>query len=149
MTGMTIGEAARTANVSVETVRFYERRQLIQQPPKPRFGGFRRYPEDTVRRIRFIRQAQTLGFSLREAAELLKLRDDAETDAGDFQVRAQEKLKDVEIRIAQMQEISRVLRRLLEVCPGQGPLTGCSILGALEADEPATIEPTQSIGDSR
>ncbi|MEE8536346.1 MAG: MerR family transcriptional regulator, partial [Kiloniellales bacterium] len=60
---MTIGKAARKADVGVETVRFYERRGLIEQPPKPESSGFREYPVETVRRIRFIRQAQEIGFS--------------------------------------------------------------------------------------
>ena len=70
MMNMTISKVARKANVGVETVRFYERRGLIEQPPKPKSGGFRIYPEEAVARIRFIRQAQELGFSLRAIEEL-------------------------------------------------------------------------------
>ena len=66
MTALTIGKAARGAGVGVETIRFYERKGLIEQPRKPQDAGFRVYPEETVHRIRFIRQAQELGFSLRE-----------------------------------------------------------------------------------
>ena len=74
MRPMTIGRLADAAGVGVETVRFYERRGLIQQPPKPNGTGFRVYPEETEHRIRFIRQGQELGFSLREIQELLSLR---------------------------------------------------------------------------
>ena len=68
---MRIGKAAKSAGVSVETIRFYERRGLISQPSRPIDGGFRSYPSETVGRIRFIRQAQLLGFSLKETDELL------------------------------------------------------------------------------
>lgn len=76
MTEMTIGKAAQAAGVGVKTIRFYERRGLIEQPPRPVSGGFRTYSRETVRRIRFICQAQGLGFSLREACDLLILRAD-------------------------------------------------------------------------
>ena len=63
---MKIGETAQITGVGVETVRFYERKGLIAQPPRPANGGFRRYPEDSIERIRFIRKSQEIGFSLRE-----------------------------------------------------------------------------------
>src|SRR3546814_1209070 len=88
MQGVTIGRAARKAGVGVETIRFYERKGLIAQPPKPARAGFRHYPEETVERIRFIRQAQELGFSLREVCELLDLRPDPQADAADVRARA-------------------------------------------------------------
>src|SRR3546814_7870349 len=69
MTRFTIGRAAKAANISVETIRFYERRGLIAQPRKPAGGGAREYDEDAVARIRFVRQAQDIGFSLREIGE--------------------------------------------------------------------------------
>lgn len=71
---MTIGTVARQACIGVETVRFYERRGLVQQPLKPTGAGMRQYPDEAIARIRFIREAQELGFSLREIAELLSLR---------------------------------------------------------------------------
>ncbi len=86
MNRMTIGEAARRAGVGVETIRFYERRKLISQPPKPSGGGYRSYPEETVDRIRFVRQAQELGFSLREIVDLLSLRADPETSGPAAQI---------------------------------------------------------------
>ncbi len=76
MTELTISKAAKNAGVGVETIRFYERKGLIEQPPKPLDNGFRVYPEETVQRVRFIRQAQEIGFSLREIEELLSLRAD-------------------------------------------------------------------------
>ena len=76
MRELTIGEAARRAGVGVETIRFYERRGLIDRPQKPQGAGFRVYAPEQVRRIRFIREAQQIGFSLREIAELLALEAD-------------------------------------------------------------------------
>ena len=72
MTELTISKAAKNAGVGVETIRFYERKGLIEQPPKPLDNGFRVYPEETVQRVRFISQAQEIGFSLREIEELRK-----------------------------------------------------------------------------
>ncbi len=83
MKTMTISNAARQAEVGIETIRFYERRGLIEQPPTPVGSGFRVYPEETVQRIRFIRQAQEIGFSLREIDELLSLRADPAADSSD------------------------------------------------------------------
>ena len=126
------GEAARAAGVGVETIRFYERQGLIQQPPKPANGGFRRYPPETVARIRFIRQAQQLGFSLRQAGELLALRAFPDADAASVRRQALARLEDVEQRIEQLGQIREALRALLGACPGTGPLAGCSIMEALE-----------------
>ena len=89
MSAMTIGNAAGAAGVGIETIRFYERNGLIEQPPKPAGGGFRVYPADTVRRVRFIRQGQELGFSLRQIGELLSLKADPATDCSDAGRRAQ------------------------------------------------------------
>ncbi len=132
MREMTIGKAARKAGVGVETIRFYERRGLIEQPPKPLEGGFRVYPDGTVERIRFIRQAQELGFSLREIDELLSLRADPATDAGDVRKRATAKLEEVDRKLAQLERIRAALEELVAACPGQGALRSCSIMEVLE-----------------
>ncbi len=85
MKAMTIGRVANKAGISVETIRFYERKGLIDQPMRPQDGGFRIYPSEAVGRIHFIRQAQDLGFSLKEIVELLSLRADVSTDCADGQ----------------------------------------------------------------
>ena len=100
MNGETISKAARKASVGVETIRFYERKGLIEQPPKPTFGGYRAYPAATIERIKFIREGQELGFSLREIDELLSLRADPSSDCGDVRERAQRKLVEVNDKIA-------------------------------------------------
>ena len=134
MSDMTIGKIARNAGVGVETIRFYERRGLIEQPPKPAFAGFRLYPIETVRRVRFIRQAQELGFSLREIDELLALRTDPAVDCGDVRDRARAKLDEVDRKITRLQRIGAALEELIAACPGGGALRACSIMDALEGD---------------
>ena len=133
MKAMTISKAARAAGVGVETVRFYERRHLIVRPSKPSDGGFRRYPPETVERVRFIRQAQGLGFALREIEELLSLRADPATDCGQVRERAVVKLEQVDEKISQLMRIRRALEVLIAACPGQGGLGDCSIIEALAA----------------
>jgi MerR family mercuric resistance operon transcriptional regulator len=129
---MTIGKAARAAGVGVETIRFYERKGLIEQPPKPLGSGYRIYPSETVARIRFIREAAgQLGFSLRETSELLALRARPEASASDVRARAVAKLDDVRARMARLQEIEASLVSLIDTCPGAGAVGGCAILDAL------------------
>jgi len=135
MAAMTIGEAAREAGVGVETIRFYERKGLVEQPPKPSYGGFRRYPTATVRRVRFIRQARTLGFSLREIKDLLSLRAAPSTDCADVRRRARIKLEEVDRRLAHLAQVRDGLEELIAACPGRGTLRECSIIEALETGE--------------
>ena len=129
---MWIRELATRAGVGVETVRFYERQGLIAQPRKPSDGGFRSYSQETAERIRFIRQAQDLGFSLKEIDALLSLRADPTTDCADVRERAQTKLEEVNNKIARLTAIQSALKSLIEACPGQGAVRSCSILEALE-----------------
>lgn len=129
---MTISKAAHAAGVGVETVRFYERKGLIEQPQKRPGGVIRTYPPETIQRIRFIRQAQALGFSLREIDELLSLRADPGADASEVRARATAKLEDVKDRIDRLQRIRRALEVVISACPGQGELGRCSIMEVLE-----------------
>jgi MerR family transcriptional regulator, copper efflux regulator len=131
-TGMTISHAARQAGVGVETIRFYERRRLIRQPARPRSGGYRLYEADVVERIRFVRQAQELGFSLREIAELLSLRADPQTDCGEVRTQAVAKRAEVDRKIAQLQHIRAALDELIATCPGSGALRTCTIIDGLK-----------------
>ncbi len=125
---MLIGDTAKRTGVSVETIRFYERRQLIEQPLRPANGGYRHYPEATVQRIRFIKCAQQLGFSLDEANDLLTLESETSTECSDVRERALKKLLDVNEKIANLAKIRTVLERLIDACPGAGPVEKCSIL---------------------
>lgn len=139
---LTISLAARQAGVGIETIRFYERKGLIKQPLKPCDGGYRNYPNETIQRIRFVRQAQELGFSLREVDELLALRADAGTDCADIRERAKIKQVEVETKIGQLQKMSSALQAVIAACPSRGGLEGCSIIEALENPEPVDSEDT-------
>lgn len=132
MEGWTIGEAARRAGVGVETIRFYEREGLIEQPPRPNDSGYRRYPESTIRRIRFIRQARDLGFSLKEIGELIHLRGLPGADASQVRAWVEARLAQVDQRIDKLQRLKRVLEALIASCPTGGPLSQCAIINALE-----------------
>lgn len=130
MRELTIGKAAQAAEVGIETIRFYERQRLVEQPQKP-VKGVRRYSDQLVSRIRFIKKAQQLGFSLREIRELLALRADPSTDCSDLREQAQAKLSEVRLKIDQLQEIGAALETLIATCPGCGGLQACSIIEAL------------------
>ena len=138
--GLTIGKAAREAGVGVETIRFYERQRLVAQPLKPTGAGMRLYAADTVERIRFIKEAQELGFTLREVTELLTLRADASADCADVRVRASAKIDDVHRKIQQLQTIGAALGQLVAACPGSGGLQACSIMDALASRSGDRVE---------
>ena len=123
----TIAGLAREANVGVETVRFYERRGLIAQP-KRTDGAYRRYGSDHVRRIRFVKRAQELGFTLDEIESLLKLEDGA--DRRSIQKIAGERLDQVRTRIADLRRIESTLKHLLDDCK-KGGAPYCPIIGAI------------------
>lgn len=141
MASATIGAAASRAGVHVETIRFYERKGLIKRPAKPGGGGYRHYPEHTVSRIRFIKQAQSLGFSLREIATLLDLRDRPHADAREVHQWASTKLEEVEKRIAGLETLRGELADLVASCPGRGRLCHCGILRELETPTPTDSKP--------
>ena len=126
---LTIARAAREAGVNIETVRFYERRGLIERPPKGE--GYRVYSPDHVARIRFIKEAQQIGFSLAEAKELLALRAGPNADCSAVQQQATAKQQEVRRKIEQLREIDAALETLIAACPGQGALQCCSIIDAL------------------
>lgn len=142
VTEMTISKAAKKAGVGVETIRFYERKGLIKQPPRPMDGGFRVYPEETVACIRFIRQAQEIGFSLREIEELMSLRADRSADCSEVRERAAAKLEEVDEKLDQLGKIRSALNELIAVCPGRGALRACTIMEFLisASEETSTSE---------
>ncbi len=131
MKELTIGQLARQSGVRVETVKFYQRRGLIEQPPRPE-SGFRKYPPETVRHIRFIRRAKELGFSLQEIGELLGLRVAPGTSCREIKDRAEAKLADIRQKQKDLKRMETILRQLAETCQGRGPLSECPILGALD-----------------
>lgn len=139
MNGMTIGQVARDAGVGVETIRFYERRGLMDEPPR-RSSGYRQYPPEAVRQLRFIRRAKELGFSLREIADLLDLRADGEAQCEEVRHQLEAKAADVRRRIADLHHIQEALSHLAATCAAQDPLGACPILEAL--DRTAWEEPS-------
>ena len=134
MTGLTIGQVARNAGVGVETIRFYQRKGLLAQPPR-RQSGYRKYPDDAVRRVRFIRRAKELGFSLKEIDELLSLRIDSSTTCADVRQRARAKVADIDDKIRVLTDMRSALTLLASRCRGRGPTSECPILEALEDRE--------------
>jgi len=126
-----ISEVAKAAHVGIETVRFYERRGLIPQPVRPADGGFRSYPEQVTLQIRFIRQAQELGFSLGEIKELLSLKSIPDADCSEVRRRALSKRDDVDFKIKRLRRIRKTLTKLIDACPGEGALGSCSIIDAM------------------
>lgn len=127
------GELAKRAGVNVETLRFYERKGLLPEPPR-RQSGVREYPEESVTRIRFIKRAQELGFSLDEIQELLALRVRPDTPCAEIKSRAEKKIADVKQKIADLRVIERALNKLTTSCTGQGPLSHCPILENLDGE---------------
>ena len=128
-----IGQLAKSANTDIETIRFYERRGLIPAPPRTS-GGYRRYPAAEADRLRFIRRAKVLGFTLNEIGPLLKLQEGG--DRHEVKSVAQTKLSEIEARIADLQSMRYTLTKLVNDCSGRGPVAGCPIIEALNSEEP-------------
>lgn len=128
---ITIGKLAHSAGVNIQTIRFYQRRGLISAPPRP-IGGVRRYSPDAVARVKFIKRAQRLGFTLDEVALLLGLSDGrhcAETKA-----LAERKLTMVEEKMNDLAAIQKVLKGLVKKCSKGSRKLGCPIIDALAAE---------------
>lgn len=128
MNSIGIGALARRAGVRTDTVRYYERSGLLA-PMIRLASGYRRYGEVELARLRFIRRAQALGFSLAEVRELLAL--SGRRDVARVKRAAQRKLADVERRIAELERVRRGLATLIGACPGHGRAADCPILNAL------------------
>ena len=131
---LTIGKLACQGGVNVMTIRYYEQRGLLTKPSRTA-SGYRLYADDAVRRLRFIKQAQLLGFSLAEIKDLLSLRMRPDTTCADIRIRAREKITAVEIKIADLQRIKSALTSLASACRGKGPTSKCPILDALETED--------------
>ena len=131
---LSIGQVARRAGVGVETVRFYEREGLLEEPAR-RASGYRQYPEEVVTRLRFIKRAQQLGFSLKEISELLLLRVDAQTSCEEVKQRTEAKLAEVERKLVELHRMRQALLQVHSLCTGQGPTGRCPMLEALNQQE--------------
>ncbi len=126
---MTIGRLARQAGVNIETIRYYQRRGLLATPRKPP-QGVRRYSGETLARLRFIKRAQELGFTLREIAGLLKLGDGS---CRETRAIAEHRLTDIETRIRDLQSMRATLDKLVRTCRA-GDQPPCPIIASLKHD---------------
>lgn len=133
MESLTIGRLAREGGVNLETVRYYEREGLLPKPPRTA-AGYRMFPTETARRLRFIKRAQELGFSLNEIRELLSLRMKPGAKRADIRARADAKIADIEQKIRTLERMKAALRGLTEQCDGCGPLAECPILQSLDEE---------------
>ena len=127
---MTIGRVAEAAGVNVETIRFYQRLGLLAEPPRPP-GGVRRYGGEFVSRLRFVKRAQQLGFSLAEIQRLLVLEDPQ--SCGKARTLAAEKLALVEARLADLQRMRGILKELVARCDVRRGKVACPIIATLTA----------------
>ena len=126
-----IGEVASAAGVNIQTLRYYERRGILAAPERSA-AGHREYPADAVRRVRFIKRAQDLGFSLLEIAELLRLRDDQSASCRDVRSAARAKMMDVDRKLGSLRAMRRALGVLERSCVSDGAARRCPILEALD-----------------
>jgi MerR family mercuric resistance operon transcriptional regulator len=122
----------------VETVRFYEREGLLEEPPR-RESGYRQYSEQVVSRLHFIKRAQRLGFSLKEISELLLLRVDSQTSCEEVKQRTEAKIAEVERKMVELQQMRQALLQVASLCTGQGPEGPCPMLDALDQQEPQDL----------
>jgi len=126
----TIGVLAERAGVNVETIRFYQRKRLMSEPKRPQ-GGIRRYGESELTRVRFIKAAQRLGFSLGEIAELLKLEDG--THCGEARQLAELRLRDVRAKLSDLRRIESALSTLVARCSSARGSVRCPLISSLRA----------------
>ncbi|MDP1861110.1 MAG: Hg(II)-responsive transcriptional regulator [Gemmatimonadaceae bacterium] len=126
---LTIGAFATAAGVNVETIRFYQRRGLISEPVRP-FGKIRRYGASDVARVRFVKSAQGLGFSLDEIAGLLRLEDGTHCD--EARVAAEQKLEGIRVKLGDLLRIETVLSKLVEECCAVTGRVRCPLISALQ-----------------
>lgn len=128
-----IGEVAAAAGVNVQTVRYYERRGILT-PVRRTPAGYRQYDDNAVARLRFIRHAQSLGFSLNEIDELLALRIRNADACRGVEQKTREKIADVDRRIRDLQRIRRTLNLLVAACKARRTTEDCPVLEALSHD---------------
>jgi MerR family transcriptional regulator, copper efflux regulator len=131
----TIGQVARASGIGIETVRFYEREGLIESPAR-RSSGYRQFGEDAIARLRFIKRAQRLGFTLREIKDLLALKLDPDCSRAAVRERAVAKVEDIDARIKELKRMKKALLPLIAACDGKGALEGCPILAPMDSELP-------------
>ena len=134
MQTMNIGRLAELAHVNIDTIRYYERQNVL--PPAARsHSGYRKYSETDLERLRFVLRAKLLGFTLAEIRELLSLTQNLNSDMRGVKQKAEQRLAQVEQKIAELQCIRRGLKKLTDACPGKGELKNCPIVAALSGEK--------------
>lgn len=131
--GMKIGSVAEAAGVEVSTVRYYERRGLLAEPPRTG-SGYRQYDETVIDRIRFVRRAQDLGFKLEEIEELLALRVEDPSTCAVVEEATRAKLRSVDAKLRELRRLRAVLARLVRDCEAKQSTEDCPVLEMLEED---------------
>jgi MerR family transcriptional regulator, copper efflux regulator len=135
MESLTIGQLAKHARVNRENVRYYERRRLLTRPSRS-ISGYRMFSDDALRRLRFIRRAKVLGFSLSEIHDLLALRVNSANSCDRVRARARAKVVEIDQKIRSLRRMKRALSQLIAACERRGKTSDCPILDSLEtADE--------------
>jgi len=129
---LTIGAFAKAAGVNVETIRFYQRKGLLPEPDKP-YGSIHLYGEADVTRVRFVKSAQRLGFSLDEVAELLRLDDGTHCDEASHL--AEHKLQDVREKRADLVRMETVLSELVSACHARKGNVSCPLIASLQGEK--------------
>lgn len=124
---ITIGMAAKQAEVNIQTLRYYERRNLLK-PVARKESGYRVYDDESISRLRFIKFAQELGFSLKDIKELLALRGNDKSACAKTKARAQKQLAEVESRILQLEQMRDTLKGLIGECEKNKLSPCCPIL---------------------
>ncbi|MGD9855352.1 MAG: MerR family transcriptional regulator [Planctomycetaceae bacterium] len=127
MTAMRIGEIAKRSGIGIETIRYYEREELLEEPQR-RPSGYRQYDESTLARLEYIRRAKELGFTLSEIRELLELSFASQTCCDHVRQRAETKLNDIEDKIRSLQKMRRALTAILERCQANGSTKDCPLV---------------------
>ena len=138
MTQLTAGKLAKAAGVNVETLRYYEKRQLLPEPGRTE-SGYRIYPESMVERLQFIKGAQALGFTLEEIRDLLNMRVDESVNRADVRDTAERKIADINDKIAVLEAMRNALSDLVAQCHGDGTTTDCPILDGMTAQAQAIL----------
>jgi len=133
MTGLKVGEVAEQAGVNLQTIHYYERRGLLPRPPRTE-SNYRAYPAEAVLRVRFIRRAQELGFTLKEIKELLSLRAAPRTRGADVRERAETKVRDIDDKVRTLHAMRKALTKPVGACSGSGSVSQCPILEALDSE---------------
>ena len=127
----TIGKLAKAGGVNIQTIRYYERRKLLR-PKAKRPSGFRLYDAAALRQLHFIKNAQSLGFTLHEVGELLNLRVNSVAQCRSVQRKAKAKLVQVKAKLKEIRALTHALQRLIQTCKAGKPTDRCQVLKGLE-----------------